>query len=82
VQASPAFPEELAEALANAEVAGTLEKEAGRWASYLQAEANQTADLVGEWAPRVIYGIAVIFAVWAIFGAAMNYLNTIQSLIP
>jgi type II secretory pathway component PulF len=77
-----AFPDELADALANAEEAGTLEKEAGRWARYLQAEANQTAERVAEWAPRVVYAIAVVFAVWAIYRGAMSYFNTITGFLP
>jgi type II secretory pathway component PulF len=79
---SDAFPGELADALANAEAGGTLEKESGRWAGYLQAEANQTADRVAEWAPRVVYAIAVVVAVWAILKGAMNYFNTITGLLP
>ncbi len=76
-----AFPIELADGLATAELAGTLEKEAGRWAGYMQAEANQAADLVAQWFPRIIYGAAMVVAVIVIIKFVLSYLSMIGGMI-
>jgi type II secretory pathway component PulF len=78
----PAFPIELADSLTSAEMAGSLEKEAGRWSMYFQAEANQAAQLVATWLPRLIYGVAVLVVVFVAVKFVLNYLNMLTGLMP
>lgn len=77
-----AFPIELADGLSTAEMAGTLEKEAGRWAGYLHAEARQAADLVAQWAPRVLYALAVLVAIVVIVRFVLGYVAMIRDFTP
>lgn len=76
-----AFPIEMADGLASAEIAGSLEKEAGRWSGYLQAEANQAAELVAVWLPRVVYGVAVIVAATIIIRFFLGYFSMLNGLM-
>lgn len=78
----PAFPIELADSLTSAEIAGSLEKEAGRWSMYFQAEANQAAQLVATWLPRLIYGVAVLVVVFVAVKFVLSYINMLTGLMP
>jgi len=78
----PAFPVELADSLTSAEIAGSLEKEAGRWSMYFQTEANQAATQVATWLPRLIYGIAVIVVIVVAVKFMLQYLNMLTNLMP
>jgi type IV pilus assembly protein PilC len=78
----PAFPIELADSLTSAEIAGSLEKEAGRWSMYFQAEANQSAQLVATWLPRIIYGVAVLVVIFVAVKFVLNYINMVTGLMP
>lgn len=77
-----AFPIELADGLSTGEMAGLLEKEAGRWAGYMLAEARQSAQLVAQWAPRVVYGLAVLAAVYVIVKFVLGYISMLTGLMP
>jgi ABC-type multidrug transport system permease subunit len=78
----PAFPIELADSLTSAEMAGSLEKEAGRWSSYFQAEASQTAQVLATWLPRLVYAVAVVVVVAVVIKSALSYVKMINSLMP
>jgi type II secretory pathway component PulF len=78
----PAFPIELADSLTSAEIAGSLEKEAGRWSLYFQTEANQAAQLIATWLPRIIYGVAVVVVAFVAIKFVLNYLNMLTGLMP
>ncbi len=77
----PAFPIELADSLTSAEIAGSLEKEAGRWAQYLQTEANQAAQQVATWLPRIVYAVAVIAVIIVAVRFILGYMNMISGLM-
>jgi type II secretory pathway component PulF len=78
----PAFPIELADSLTSAEIAGSLEKEAGRWSTYFQTEATQAAQLVATWTPRVVYAVAVLVVIGVVIKFAISYLNMITGMMP
>ena len=78
----PAFPIELADSLTSAEMAGSLEKEAGRWSTYFQAEASQTAQVLATWLPRLVYAVAVVVVVTVVIKSALSYVKMINSLLP
>jgi type II secretory pathway component PulF len=78
----PAFPIELADSLTSAEIAGSLEKEAGRWATYFQTEANQAAQLVATWLPRLVYAVAVVVVIAVVIKFALNYVNMLTGMLP
>lgn len=78
----PAFPIELADSLTSSEIAGSLEKEAGRWSIYFQSEANQAAQLVATWLPRVVYAVAVAVVIGVVIKFALNYVNMLTGLMP
>ncbi|MFN0126336.1 MAG: type II secretion system F family protein [Verrucomicrobiales bacterium] len=77
-----AFPVELADSLTSAEIAGSLEKEAGRWSGYFQSEANQAAQLVAAWLPRLVYGVAVLVVIVVAVRFVLNYVNLLNGLMP
>jgi type IV pilus assembly protein PilC len=79
--AAAPFPRDLADAFATAEAAGTLDVEAGRWASYLQAEAQAAADAFADWFPKIIYGVAVIVVAWVILRFWFDYFGAIGDLL-
>lgn len=78
----PAFPIELADSLSSAEIAGSLEKEAGRWSLYFQTEANQAAQLVATWTPRLVYAVAVLVVIGVVIKFALNYLTMLTGMMP
>ena len=78
----PAFPIELADSLTSAEIAGSLEKEAGRWSLYFQTEANEAASLVATWLPRIIYGVAVVVVIVVAIKFMLKYLDMLTSMMP
>jgi type IV pilus assembly protein PilC len=78
----PAFPIELADSFTSAELAGSLEKEANRWSLYFQTEANQAAQLVAAWLPRLVYAVAVLVVIGVVIKFAINYLNMLTGLMP
>jgi hypothetical protein len=63
-------------------MAGSLEKEAGRWSAYFQAEASQTAQVVATWLPRLVYAVAVVVVVTVVIKSALSYVKMINSLLP
>jgi type II secretory pathway component PulF len=79
--AAGAFPRDLADAFATAEAAGTLDVEAGRWATYLQAEAQSAADAFADWFPKIVYGIAVIVVDWVILKFWFDYFGAIGKML-
>jgi type II secretory pathway component PulF len=78
---SSAFPSEMANGFATAEEAGTLDQEAARWAAYFRAEAQAAADDFAAWAPRFIYGIAVVVVAWVVLRFWLNYFQAIGDLM-
>mgnify|MGYP006185196175 CR=1 FL=1 len=66
----PAFPIELADSLTSAEMAGSLEKEAGRWSTYFQAEASQTAQVLATWLPRLLYAAVMLWMAYGLLTGA------------
>ncbi|MGI8603557.1 MAG: type II secretion system F family protein [Verrucomicrobiales bacterium] len=81
LRVAPVFPPDMADAFATAEESGTLDVESGRWASYLQAEAQSAADTFAEWIPRIIYAFAVIVVAWVVIRFWMGYFNAIGGMM-
>jgi type IV pilus assembly protein PilC len=79
--AAPVFPRDLADAFATAEESGTLDVEAGRWADYLQADAQAAADAFADWFPKIVYGIAVIVVAWVILRFWFDYYGKIGEML-
>jgi type IV pilus assembly protein PilC len=66
---------------ATAEESGTLDVEAGRWADYLQADAQAAADAFADWFPKIVYGIAVIVVAWVILRFWFDYYGKIGEML-
>jgi len=78
----PAFPIEFADSMTSAEIAGSMEIEAGRWATYFQTEANQAAQQVATWLPRIIYGVAVVVVIAVAVKFVLSYVGMLTGLMP
>lgn len=81
LQDEAAFPGDLADGFATAEESGTLDREAGRWAGYMQADAHAAAEVFSEWAPKILYGIAMVVVAYVIIQFWLGYFQQVGSLL-
>lgn len=82
LRSEPAIPEALARSLATAEEAGSLEKDLHRWSVLMEGRAEESLERFGDWAPKVIYGVAVLFMAWQLVSLYMGYLSSLESMLP
>ena len=73
VAAHRVFPADLAQSIATGEATGTLDIEAGRWARYAQGEAAAAGQRMGQWVPRIVYLVVVIFVGYKIVSFWTGY---------
>jgi type II secretory pathway component PulF len=81
LQTSSVFPTDMASGFATAEEAGTLDREAARWAAFYRVEAQAATDAFATWAARIIYGIAVVAVAWVVLRFWLNYFQTIGGML-
>ncbi len=81
LDAGRSLPVEMSHGLATAEIAGTLEVEASRWADYWQADVRLAAQRFAEWLPRFIYAAVVVVVAWRVLSFWIGYFGQVNSLL-
>ena len=81
ITAQRAFPVELAQSIATGEATGTLDVEMARWSRLAQTESAAAAQQVGQWAPKILYFLVVLFVAWKVVSLGMGYFAGIGQLM-
>lgn len=70
MQREPVFPPHFALGFATAEATGNLDHETAAQTRQCMADASNAMDVFAEWAPRLLYFAAAVFAIWQIYQLA------------
>jgi len=75
------FPEEIVEAVQNADASGRLDTEMQRVAAVFQNRFTSGLDALAAWVPRLIYLAVMAFVAVKIIEVAKGYLGTVEQLL-
>lgn len=75
------FPEEVVEAVQNADASGRLDTEMQRVAAVFQDRFTSGLDALAAWFPRLIYLAVMVFVAIKIIEVAKGYLGTVEQML-
>lgn len=81
VREAACFPEDIVEAVQNADANGRLDTEMQRVAAVFQDRFTSGLDALAAWIPRLIYLAIMVFIAIKIIDIAQGYLGTVEQLL-
>jgi len=73
------FPADFCRSINNAELAGVLDEDFARWADYYTKSANDDADRLAQWAPRLFYWLVLIIVGLLVIRIGLSYRTLLES---
>lgn len=73
------FPADFRRSISNSELAGVLDEDFARWADYYRKSANDAADRLAQWAPRLFYWLVLIIVGLLVIRIGFAYRTLLES---
>ncbi len=73
------YPEDFRRSIANAELAGVLDEDFGRWRDYYRKAAHESVDRLTEWAPRIFHWLVLLVVAFIIIRMAIAYRGLLEN---